>query len=84
MMILNLWQVPALVMHFSNRKLMFQNRTISRDPKHYPDPDEFRPERFLKGDSGDQPMDPRLYCFGIGRRYVLLCQQRQLTGFIER
>jgi cytochrome P450 len=72
-MIPNLWQVPAVVMHDhdSNRKLIFQNRTISRDPKHYPDPDEFRPERFLKGGSDDQPMDPRLYCFGVGRRYVL-------------
>jgi len=42
--------------------------TISRDPEHYPDPDEFKPERFLKADSGNQPMDPRLYVFGIGRR----------------
>lgn len=38
---------------------------ISRDKEMYPDPSEFRPERFL----GPSPqMDPRKFIFGFGRR----------------
>ncbi|KAG1788222.1 cytochrome P450 [Suillus plorans] len=39
--------------------------SISRDEKMYPDPSEFRPERFL----GSSPqLDPRKFIFGFGRR----------------
>lgn len=39
--------------------------SISRDEKMYPDPLEFRPERFL----GSSPqLDPRKFIFGFGRR----------------
>jgi cytochrome P450 len=43
---------------------------ISRDTRHYPDPEEFIPERFLKIDekTGKPPLDPVLYAFGFGRR----------------
>ncbi|KAI0774724.1 CyP450 monooxygenase [Trametes elegans] len=38
---------------------------VSRDPVEYPDPEEFRPERFL----GPNPArDPMAYAFGNGRR----------------
>ncbi|KAG0694046.1 cytochrome P450 [Suillus ampliporus] len=38
---------------------------ISRDKEMYPDPSEFRPERFL----GPSPqLDPRKFVFGFGRR----------------
>ncbi|KAG1880396.1 cytochrome P450, partial [Suillus tomentosus] len=39
--------------------------SISQDEKMYPDPLEFRPERFL----GSSPqLDPRKFIFGLGRR----------------
>jgi len=40
------------------------NWAISRDPEMYPDPDEFRPERFLPSDMTNMPMDPRTIVFG--------------------
>jgi len=43
---------------------------FSRDEDMYPYPEEFRPERFLEPStkSGEFPMDPRKYVFGMGRR----------------
>ena len=40
---------------------------LSRDPKMYPSPETFNPERF------DDPevLDPHQYIFGFGRRYDL-------------
>ncbi|KAF8657593.1 hypothetical protein AX16_002174 [Volvariella volvacea WC 439] len=39
------------------------------DPNVYRNPDEFDPSRFLKVNSSDVPeLDPRLVCFGFGRR----------------
>ena len=39
----------------------------------YPDPEEFRPERFLKDGkfSTEGLLDPYDYTFGFGRRYVI-------------
>ena len=45
---------------------------MARDPKHYPDPDTFMPERFLTADGrpNEDILHPREYVFGFGRRYV--------------
>jgi cytochrome P450 len=41
---------------------------MSRDTNYYTDPEDFRPERYLK----EQPeLDPNNYMFGFGRRHVL-------------
>ncbi|KZT36776.1 cytochrome P450 [Sistotremastrum suecicum HHB10207 ss-3] len=46
---------------------------LVRDPKHYPSPDEFNPERYIDS-SGPKPIlrkdvqDPEDYTFGFGRR----------------
>jgi hypothetical protein len=50
----------------------YDGRAICRDPEMYPDPDTFKPERFLKSNDGATlPLDPRAIAFGIGRRCVL-------------
>ncbi|KAI0739060.1 cytochrome P450 [Daedaleopsis nitida] len=42
---------------------------MSRDPEAYPEPEEFRPERFLRDGVHDPTVrDPRKYAFGFGRR----------------
>ena len=44
------------------------------DPVEYPDPDQFRPERFLyNGRLNPNVRDPLLAAFGFGRRFVHLC-----------
>ena len=46
-------------------------RAMSRDPVAYPDPDEFKPERFLKDGVLDPSIrDPLKYQLGFGRRCV--------------
>lgn len=39
--------------------------TINEPQNNFPDPDHFKPDRFV--DNGD-PLDPRDYVFGAGRR----------------
>lgn len=43
-----------------------------KDPKVYPDPDRFLPERYLASDGNETQKDPREYAFGFGRRFVLV------------
>lgn len=46
---------------------------MTRDPADYPEPEEFRPERFLKMQDGEYVRntavrDPATLAFGFGRR----------------
>ncbi|KAG0700053.1 cytochrome P450 [Suillus ampliporus] len=38
------------------------------DPQTYPNPSEFKPERFVVKDGKEPETDPRTMCFGFGRR----------------
>ena len=52
-------------------------RAILHDPEQYPEPHEFKPERFLKDGVLDPTVqDPDSAAFGFGRRYVqkMLCE----------
>ena len=59
---------------------MFQCfRAILHDPEIYPDPEEFKPERFLNED-GSVRDDPKLsLAFGIGKR---ICPGRHFVDAI--
>ena len=41
------------------------------DEKDYPEPEEFKPDRFLAGEYGPA-RDPRTLIYGFGRRYDVL------------
>ena len=43
---------------------------MSRNPDEYPDPEQFKPERWLVGKGGKEPIPARNLAFGFGRRYV--------------
>jgi cytochrome P450 len=43
-----------------------------RDPRDYPEPERFYPERFVKDDAINTDVrDPSTLVFGFGRRYVM-------------
>lgn len=55
---------------FPNTRADFARRAIARDETAYPDPNSFKPERFLEPVDGEtkKRLDPRNYVFGAGRR----------------
>jgi len=49
--------------------VMHNTWAILHDPKRYPEPEEFRPERYLKdGQINPEVLDPTVIAFGAGRR----------------
>ena len=62
-----------------NKCLTFNSRFMTHDPKVYPEPSKFSPERFL----GPQPQqDPRNISFGFGRRYDCVLSNSLLAMLI--
>ena len=54
-------------------EVVCNSRAYSRDPRHYTDPEVFKPERFLKDGQLDRSvLDPSMFAFGYGRRCILL------------
>ena len=48
------------------------SRACMHDPETYENPDEFRPERFIRDGRLDNAVrDPFDYVFGFGRRYAI-------------
>ena len=74
----NIWCVLNIAIY--ERKptygLSASPRSILHNPEEYPEPEEFRPERFLKHMSDGKyeldatVRDPRTLAFGFGRRCV--------------
>lgn len=66
----NLWQVLRSGSHNNGTPLIDSaGRYFTHDPKVYPEPMEFRPERFLASEGQGEPApDPHKLVFGLGRR----------------
>ena len=61
-------------LHIPASTKCFLNVTaLHNDPKNFPEPEVFRPERFLEGSPGAMQHHPYSYIpFGLGPRKVLL------------
>lgn len=67
-MIANTWYASTasfVCTHFDQR----DHRAMTRDTRFYPDPEDFRPERFIVPDEKkDELLMPSSFVFGFGRR----------------
>lgn len=58
-------------------------RAILHDEDLFPEPEEYRPERFIKQEGMALPPDPvTLGAFGFGRRYVFIAYQEDATTYV--
>jgi cytochrome P450 len=70
----NAWYASWHISPGSGSCSMSRNRAMLHDPEVYSDPDEFKPERFLKTNADGAyeldptVLDPRTIAFGFGRR----------------
>lgn len=56
-----------------------------RDKKDYPDPESFKPERYLKNGLPDLTIrDPTTIVFGFGRRWVFLLRSLAQPTFAKK
>lgn len=76
--------VPMSVFQWSTKDISFKNYVIPKDtmlisslyhvmfnPEYFPEPETFRPERFIDENTGRFVKDERVVNFGVGKRYCL-------------
>ena len=66
--------LPSIL--FNGLKIICGDREMAQDPKYFPNPDEFIPERYLDTDGSPTSTSFKatksdvLFAFGFGRRYI--------------
>lgn len=65
----NIWLAKQSVFFFLFSAIESLRRAMTRDTAMYPEPDEFKPERYFTKD-GKLNDDSQILTFGFGRRYV--------------
>ena len=68
-MIANLWSVrlgPSPLI--TDPSMIYFGRSMAHDESRYPNPESFKPERFLDDDGSLKPNDMEHIAFGFGRR----------------